>query len=93
MTVACIDCVHLDGKGTPREIRRAGFMRCKKKSPHTFFSPAYPRECQTFRQAPEDEVQARRAWLNRDSSDAQSGSSTATPATPCSTSNTSTRSP
>lgn len=97
MKVACIDCVHLTRKDTPREFRDLRLLRCKKAPAHEFFSPSYPRECIKFAPASADEAKARREWLNKGRSDAQSNGSTAatqhsSTATPCSTSNTSTKS-
>jgi len=98
MKVACIDCVHLSGKNTPREFIKLRLLRCKKAPPNQFFSPIYQRECLKFAPVSAAESKARREWLNKGHSDAQSTASNAetkhsSTATPCSTSSTNTRSP
>lgn len=84
MIVECIDCVHLSAKDTPPEFRKIQMLRCQRAPRHEFFSPEYPRECAKFSQATGAESQARRAWLNRGRSDAQSEGSTAIQQHPCS---------
>lgn len=65
MTVRCVECAHLSRKDTPREFRDLRLLRCARGADGEFYAPEFPRSCAKFTAAPANEVEARRAWINR----------------------------
>jgi hypothetical protein len=67
MSVRCIQCDRWSLKKAQPDLSKLGLGRCEIKSitPGHTFSGNYERECESFREAPQETIAARRKWMKR----------------------------